>query len=188
MSKSEGDIDKEICSKCLDYGVELFKYHADQRLRCIRYYTVVILALVAGISKLILDEEMSSPSLVYVGFGIAGAITLFFWLLDIRNRALTEYAEDGLNEAEKGFFKGQKMRIITNGEEKKSKMTWQYGAIIPAFFVSIMLSLFSGVFLVFTDIEFDSIRYLVFCFVLIFLGVGLYAEVRFEDGMEEKDK
>ena len=55
-------IKKEICIEYLKYGVELFKYHADQRLRCIRYYTVILIACIIGVvqgARILCERDIS---------------------------------------------------------------------------------------------------------------------------------
>lgn len=122
----------------LEYGVELFKCHAVQRLNCIRYYIVILIAIIGGIigiERILCDQDFPKE-IIFFSICMGAGITLFFWLLDIRNRVLTEYAEDGLKKVEYILFSKaiglQKLQIVNNCEDRKK--AWHYGDIVPVFF------------------------------------------------------
>lgn len=184
-------MDRSEMRDFLKYGVELFKYHADQRLRCIRYYIIILAACIAGILQFSNRERLPSLSLIIFLVCASSGVTLFFWLLDIRNRVLTGYAEEGLKKAENDLFvrqsdcSAQDLCIVNNCEDKEKEQAWHYGDIVPHCFLSIMAL---AVFIAFGMIVFRcfyanwhgyviSKIFLVVSFV--FFLVGCYAEGRF---------
>ena len=191
---------EKLYREYLKYGVELFKYHADQRLRCIRYYTAILLACIIGVvqgARILCERNVSDELFLnIILFGLCGSagITLFFWLLDIRNRVLTEYAEDGLKTAENCLFvdQPQKLRIVFNGEDDKYKMAWHYERILPAFFsVTIVASiLVATVFLycLFTLSLWLILQFVFIAILLLLLVFGIFAEGKFIAKKEEKIK
>lgn len=107
----------------LEYGVELFKYHAEQRLRCFRYFTVMLTAIIVGgivgTDRFLEKHEcypQAIPAMILICLFAIAEITLLFWLLDIRNRVLTERAEDGLKKTEDILFgETSDFKIVNNG-------------------------------------------------------------------------
>lgn len=191
--------DEQKLYEGLKYGVELFKYHADQRLRCIRYYTVIFLASIAGIvglERFLCNREFPPDiSLIIILFVscIIAAITLFFWLLDIRNRVLTEYAEKGLKKLENYLFcdsNKRDLKIVNNCEDQKP--AWHYGIIVPCFFffvISINILTSLSMLMYNSCISLCSIinlPFILFLFLLLYLGV--YSEGKFLESNPNKNK
>ena len=173
----------------LHYGVELFKYHADQRLRCIRYYIFILVACIAGTVQFVMIDNPPSLLLIITSLCVISGITLFFLLIDIRNRVLTECAEKGLKKAEETLFiyscnlPTLDLCIIHQGENKEK--AWHYGSIVPVFFLSVMVLTIGAAFLLicFYDINIKWHDYFLPEFLIsfhtLFLAVGCYAEGRF---------
>ena len=172
----------QICDKCIGYGVELFKYHAAQRLQCIRYYTTFLGIAVGGAFALLSKSDRSSEDLapyLLVGLCIFSAMTFFFWLIDIRNRVLTQSAESGLKRAEE-MFPDSAMRMMTNGGEPSKEKAWHYTGIIPWFFSLILLAVACMV--VFCVRSWVGIPCCLALLPVSLLGIGLWREFVFRKG------
>jgi len=173
--------------KGLDYGVELFKYHADQRLRCIRYYTAILVAIfvgVIGIERVFCVQIATENYVGIIMFGIfvAAGITLLFWLLDIRNRVLTECAESGLKSIEKKIFMVMReMQIVYHCE--KNDEAWHYGDILPIFFpiVLIILTITEIIFICCDScMSYQWLDWvLIIVIMMVVLPCGIFAEGKF---------
>jgi len=127
--------DKLCCA--IEYGLELFKYHAEQRLKCIRYYLVLLTASVGAVG-VFYSKEAPNHLLIIIFLCLISGITFFFWLLDPRNRALTEYAEEGLKTVEKKAFDAKEMWLIENFNDKERERAWHYGNLFKLFFIFVI--------------------------------------------------
>lgn len=173
------DNKQDMYKVCLEYGVELFKYHAEQRLRCIRYYTTFLGLVVAGLFTFLGKEKGGVidpvPCVLFVLIVFSG-VTLFFWLIDIRNRVLTESAENGLKRAEAVVFEEGSMHMVSNCENN-SKKAWHYSGVVPWFFGGVMfLILITSIALVLHSTSMRCYLWLFSVFIGVFLIIGFCRE------------
>jgi hypothetical protein len=90
---------------------EYFLYHADQRLRCIRYFGALLLALIAGLYKLAMLLKGSEPGseqpyilILLAGVMIFAWVVSFFFLIDLRNSSLLEKSKGGIRFIEEKYI------------------------------------------------------------------------------------
>ena len=81
----------------LQYGVEFFKFHADQRMKMFQFFLVFV-GLFAGAYATLLTKGYDFDSSL-LGL-IAAILTLFFLFLEHRNEELVHIAEDVLASLE----------------------------------------------------------------------------------------
>lgn len=188
---NQADNAKDLISneEYLEYALELFKYHAEQRLKWLRYYLVILVAFIAGsltygssvsLEKMELtcasvqpgnndynvavSESQNKPETssikdplkcdfiindnddnelyykVCISVLVFSLLTLFFWLVDIRNRSLVEVAEKGLKYIESNWQDRPYPKIMTLGSEEKSIL--HFKQIVPSMFGVVFILLF----------------------------------------------
>jgi hypothetical protein len=84
----------------LDHSWKWFSYHAEQRLTAFNYYLIIVGVLVVGFFKCV-EEGWWLIGAVVAAFGTA--VSLAFWLLDIRNTELVNYGREELERFEPKF-------------------------------------------------------------------------------------
>ena len=84
----------------LDHSWKWFSYHAQQRLTAFNFYLIIVGVLVVGYFKC-LEQGWRGLGFVVTTFG--AAISLAFWVLDIRNTELVNCGRHALDTLEPGF-------------------------------------------------------------------------------------
>ncbi len=106
LSRRENLARRDDLKLALEHGRQIFQYHANQRHTAINYYFVIVAGLVAGLATLYSRPEIwyrrgVGPA-IGVGLGIGAIfITVFFRLLEQRNRQLVDGDEELVKRAEK---------------------------------------------------------------------------------------
>src|SRR3989442_13738373 len=110
---ADGNLDPpDRLRDALDYSWKWFAYHADQRLKAFNFYLIIVGVLVVGYFKC-LEQGWRAIGAVIAAFG--AAISLAFWLLDIRNTELVNCGREELKRLEPSFD----VHIRENDEGRK---------------------------------------------------------------------